>query len=271
MSLSDIIPDSDYRFHLRLEPIRLDAFFGPSAEHERLLRERRHWLAVAPHTYAALLPEGAALLSEALDLLQPPPLGAGVAADPGQTDWDRCLDLGRHIEPDFLLLAGGPDSEIRLCGGCVCFPSSWSLAEKVSQPMELIHAPVPGLNAQIGPQIRSFLNKLRPGLVWSRTNWGLSRSSELNQHPERRLPRIDQSAGADEIWFRVEHQALAALPATGGILFGIRISTHPLAAVKADSIASQRLGRALRTMPAAVARYKGLETGRARILDFLES
>jgi hypothetical protein len=60
------------------------------------------------------------------------------------------------------------------------------------------------------------------------------------------------------------------LPGSGGILFGIRIAMHPLAAVRADPIASRRLGRALRTMPEAVARYKGLETGRARVLDLLE-
>ena len=271
MSLSDIIPDSDYRFHIQIEPIRLAQFFAPSQEHEPLLQERRHWLAVAPHTYAALLPEGVPLLGAALELLDLPNAGAAAAPDPGQTDWERCLDLGRQLEPDFLLLTAGADSRIRLCGGCVCFPSSWSLAEKLGQPIEFIHDVVPGLNAQIGPQIRSFLDKLKPGLAWGRTNWGLSRSSELNQHPERRLPRIDQSASVDQIWLRIEHQALAALPGNGGILFGIRISMHPLAAVRADPIAARRLQRALRTMPEAVARYKGLETGRARIIDLLES
>ena len=36
------------------------------------------------------------------------------------------------------------------------------------------------------------------------------------------------------VWFRVERQALVALPETGEILFGIRLEVIPLAEVRAD-------------------------------------
>ena len=94
--------------------------------------------------------------------------------------------------------------------------------------MEFIHGPVPGLNAQLGRSIDTFLAKLTPGAAWLRHNWGLSRSPELNQHPSRPLPRLDDSAALADAWLRVEQQALMALPASGGVLFAIRIAMHPL-------------------------------------------
>jgi hypothetical protein len=170
-----------------------------------------------------------------------------------------------------LLLKAGSDSEIRLWGGCVCFPSSWNLQEKIGRPIEVIHGVVPGLNGQIGPQIHAFLSRLKPGVAWHRTNWGLSSSPELNQHPARQLPSLDgASVTAAAVWFRVEHQALVALPRTGGILFGIRVSVHPLNELKSERIAAARLVRALRTMPEAVACYKGLATARAALIRLLE-
>jgi hypothetical protein len=170
MTLSDIIPDSDYRFQMRLEPMALGQFFGPTDEHERLIGERRYWLAAAAHTYAALSPDGPVLLAETLELLETPEITAGIVQNSAETDWERCVNLGQQLEPDFLLLRSSADSDIRLCGGCVCFPSSWSLAEKLGHPIEFIHGVVPGLNTQIGDQIRTFLIKLKPGLAWTRTN-----------------------------------------------------------------------------------------------------
>ena len=106
-------------------------------------------------------------------------------------------------------------------------------------------------------------------MAWLRHNWGLSRSPELNQHPSRPLPRLDKSVTLADVWLRVEQQALVSLPASGGVLFGIRISMHLLAEVKQDATTAGRLARALRTMPAAVAAYKGLATARECVADLL--
>ena len=63
--------------------------------------------------------------------------------------------------------------------------------------------------------------------------------------------------------------ALILLLGLSSILFGIRIALHPLSEVVADRLASERLARALRTMPEAVAGYKGLALGRGTILEWL--
>jgi hypothetical protein len=144
------------------------------------------------------------------------------------------------------------------------------LEEKIGRPIEVIHGVVPGLNGQIGAQINAFLSRLKPGIAWERSNWGLAASPELNQHPARPLPRLESAVAIERIWLRVEHQALVALPRSGGILFGIRVAVHPLSAVKADATACQRLVRALTTMPPDVAAYKGLATARSGIVSLLD-
>ncbi len=266
MTLAELLPDGDYRFQLRFERGEPADFFAPTANHEGLVAERRRWLRAAPQTYAALLPPGEALLKEAAELA-----GAwnGFVPLSPATPWPTCIALGEFWEADYLLLKCDPDNQIRLYGGCLCFPSSWRLSDKIGKPIEFIHGPVPGLNQSIGPGIHKFLSALKPGVASLRHNWGLTCSPELNYHPDRALPRLDARGNWDEVWLRVEHQALVALPKSGGILFGIRVVNHSLAEVKADSVAANRLSRALETMPEEMARYKGLATARERILKML--
>jgi hypothetical protein len=154
-------------------------------------------------------------------------------------------------------------------GGCVCFPSSWSLAEKIGRPLDAIHEPVATFNAQFATPVKQFLARMKPGISWERINWGLSRSPELNQHPKRRLPRLDASVSLDEVWFRVEYQSLVALPKTQGILFGIRLIIEPMEHLSRDPECARGLARALQTMPASIASYKGILPARDRLIELL--
>ena len=110
---------------------------------------------------------------------------------------------------------------------------------------------------------------MTPDIASLRANWGLSRSPELNLHPKREVPRLDASVTIEEVWLRVEHQALIALPRTGGVLFGIRVVVHPLAEVKRDAEAARGLRRALQTMPEPMAVYKGIAAARDRLIEIL--
>lgn len=274
MTLERLFPDEDYRFYLRFERATPEEFFRPTAAHRELLTERRHWLGLEPRRYSALLPSGGPLLDETLELARnwktlDSPMPA--STDGPETAGAVCVALGTAWEPDFLLLQSGPDGAVRLLGGCVCFPSSWSLQEKVGKLIESIHDVVPGLNNSIGPQIHAFLSKLKPDVAWLRSNWGLSRTAELNQHPARNLPRLDETVRLGEVWLRVENQALVSLPRTNGVLFGIRITLRRLDEICSDQLLKKRLIRALSTMPAAVARYKGLESARGPLLQLLRS
>jgi hypothetical protein len=271
--LSELFPDEDYGFHLRVKLGPPADFFAPTAERDRILAERRRWLEADPARHAFCLPEGAPLLEECIalaDAWNSLPANCtvhGTFADAGK----RCEALGREWEADFLLLAPDAAGEMVLRAGCVCFPSSWALEEKIGQPVTVIHEPVPGLNASLGTTINTFLRKLRPGVAFLRWNWGLSRGVEWNMHPARNLPRLTPPLRADEVFVRLEYQALVALPASRGVLFGIRLAVFPLAEVKADAAARKGLQRALATMPEAVARYKGLWAARMELLRLLEA
>jgi hypothetical protein len=272
MDFAALFPDDDYRFQMRLERGAPEEFFAHTAEHDAVVAERRLWLAQEQSRYCACRSQGGPLLDEAIELMrgwhalsneQMKFLARTESIDA------RCALLGEMLEPDLLLLKPGATGEFELVSGCVCFPSSWSLSEKIGRPLSFIHDAVPGLNSQIGKAIHVFLGKLTPGIAWRRHNWGLSRSPELNQHPQRNLPPLDASVALTDVWLRVEHQALVALPRTQGVLFGIRIAIHPLADVKRQPRAAERLARALESMPAEVADYKHIAAVRPRIVDFL--
>lgn len=278
MRLTALFPAEDYRFHFRFERGDPANFFQWTSEYARLTAERKHWIETTPERCLALLPEGVALLEETAAF-------AMLSGSHGQensflesrvqesgllTSTATLKRLGCGWEPDFLLLKPEPTGAVRLVAGCVCFPSSWSLEEKIGHPIESIHGVVPGLNAAIGPQIHGFLTKLHPGVAWLRSNWGLTRSPELNQHPSRNLPRLDNSITLEEVWLRVEHQALIALPQSNGVLFGIRLSVHPLGTIRADPELAPRLVRSLQTMPEPMAVYKGLGAAKDKLIQLLQ-
>lgn len=173
-------------------------------------------------------------------------------------------EVGGFLEPDLLVLVRDGMATWRLRGGVLCFPTSWSLEEKLGRGLEEIHGPVPGLNAAMGPSINQVLARLPAGVSIERDNWGLAASDELNLHPARRLPAPELGARLDSLWLRVEHQALIALPRSGGVLFGIRIALHRLDRIAGTAV-GRCLARALRSMPLEMAEYKRVEAVRASV------
>lgn len=270
MTFRGLFPDADYRFQMRFQRATPAEFFQLPSQGATVLAQRRRWLHEQADQYAGLRPEGISLLEEMVAHLSrwTPQAVAGFAPD--AAPWTQLLELGARLDTDFLLLNLEPAGAARLAAGCVCFPSSWSLAEKIGHPVEVIHGVVPGLNDQLSAPISQFLRRMPPETAWLRANWGLSRSPELNQHPDRRLPKLDAKVTLAEVWLRVEDQALISLPRTGGVLFGIRVTVVPLPVVVTDPEAAHGLRRALETMPEPMAVYKGIASARPALLHQLE-
>lgn len=260
MHWSDLFSASeDFRYPLNLRPGDAAAFFGPTSDGDAILSERRQLIESAAPQHLGFLPEAKDALAEAAEFL-------GLRPANGTIGINLIADLGRKREPDFLLLIG---PKLHVVAGCVCFPSMWAPEEKFGQPLALVHAPVPGLNDQLGKQLERFFAQLKPGASWSRSNWGLSRSGELNQHPLRNLPHLTDDVSPENVWLRVEHQSLLRLPGTGAVLFGIRIENVPLTRVLDHPEARPGLAHQLATMPAATVAYKGLTTARPRLVEIL--
>ncbi|HEY0969092.1 MAG TPA: heme-dependent oxidative N-demethylase subunit alpha family protein [Opitutaceae bacterium] len=251
--LAELFPAEDFRFHLTLRRGDLATFFAATPAHDAITRERARWLRETPARYAALNPGSEPLLSEF----------ARTVALPATTD---VVTAGATLEPDFLLLAPGAEGLFRLEAGALCFPTMWALEEKMGHTLEEIHGVVPGLNPALGGPLNQFLARLKPGPAYLRANWGLAATPELNLHPALGRPRLALPLDPEQVWLRVEHQALAALPETGGVVFGIRIALHPLSEVLADASVRSGFRRALATMPEALVAYKGLAPVREALL-----
>lgn len=262
------LPDEDYRFTLGIHPGDAAEYFGPSRDRERLLAERRHWLADNSERYAALLPEVEPYLAEVESLAMrwgfvPPPAGS--------SQRERLLHLGRQVEPDLLLLAPEEPGKLKVVGGCVCFPSFWRLTDKLGLPIEAVHGPVPGLNASLGSAIDRYLSRMKPGGCWLRANWGLASLPDLNGHPDRCRYEWERPLSLERVWLRREDQAILSLPGSGGALFGIRVVVRPVAELARSPEKARRLARLLRTMPADLARYKGFGQVRHELIEILDA
>lgn len=257
-SLAALFPEGDYRFHLTLRRGEPAEFFRPRDASGRVLAERQRLLAESPARYAQLQPEGEPLLAEF----------AALAEEWGISPLRTIMDVGAQLEPDVLLLSPDASGAFRLRGGALCFPTGWALEEKIGHPLDFIHGAVPGLNAALAAPIQHFLAKLKPGVAFQRDNWGIAATDELNLHPARHVPPPALPVALDRLWLRVEHQALVALPRTGGIVFGIRIVLH-----RFDDVArgpeGALLRRALASMPTDVAVYKRLEEIRNPLVELL--
>lgn len=239
------------------------SFFAPTEERDEILAERRRWIDESAHDYAAITDAGRALLDELREF-------AIVAGSLDPKVECKLETLGRELEPDFVLL--GPSSRGAVVeGGVVCFPSSWSLPEKLGLSLDQTHQPVPRLNPQLGERIRIALERMPPGIAWKRENWGLSRDGDRNHHPSRIRKRLDETVTPGEVWLRVEHQILYRFPKSSAHLFGIRLTITPLVDVIRCSAVRAGLGKALESMPDEIANYKGLLSARERISNWLSN
>lgn len=255
--LNALFPAADFQFRMTMRRGKPAEFF--QLRDTRLLQERARWVNESPAHYAQLSPGFESLLEEASRLGESWGLKPVVDA----------IGLAANWEPDVLLLSREPDGIFRLRGGALCFPTGWALAEKLGLTVGEIHGVVPGLNPAIGRALDQFLAGLQPGAALHRDNWGIAATSALNLHPVRGLPGPQLPVNLSELWLRVEHQALVALPETRGILFGIRIALHRLDEVAADSTVAAGLSRALQTMPSELAAYKRIDNVRDALITAL--
>lgn len=252
---------------MRVAPADPKEFFQASPQAERTLAERRHWLQCEGHRHLLAMPAADSFFDGFREFF------AGLDDWKSQNNAPTMIELlgelGHTWEPDILIVAPNAEGEFVLVAGCVCFPSGWSLEEKIGLPVPEIHGVVPGLNAAIGTRISNFLARLKAGSAWSRSNWGISSTAELNQHPARGVNVLRADTSPESIWLRLEHQLLARLPGSDAVLFAIRLQNFLLTEIRERPSLRAGLRRALATMPDAVATYKNLAAVRPSLLAWL--
>ncbi|MCL4188190.1 MAG: DUF3445 domain-containing protein [Rhodobacteraceae bacterium] len=136
------------------------------------------------------------------------------------------LTLGRLVQCDLCLLVPGADGMHRLEAAILCFPASWTLAEKLGRPLGAIHAPVPVYDEGLARRVQRLVDMLRPGRPLWRTNALLYADAALFHPRSETSPRVEHAGEAR--FLRAERQVLSLLPASGAVAFAIHSAVVPL-------------------------------------------
>lgn len=203
--------------------LRVDEAYAP----QMALRDRL--IAAQPGIVHALLPQAEAAASELyttiLDWLrQEPgfaltatqvtrPDGVSVPLNPAQP----LLTLGRLVQQDLCLLQAN-GAEYDLTGAILCFPASWTLAQKIGRPMTGIHQPVPIYDEALAARVHRLFTAIRPEQPLWRMNF-FTYDDYLLHHPRVEGDWRRQPTGKSYV--RCERQTLLRLPQTQAVLFAI--------------------------------------------------
>ena len=199
-----------------------DAFAGQMALRDRLIAGR-------PGVVHGLLPEGRGAAEELLALVLARlgrtagyrvgagvvqrPDGVEVAVDPGAP----LMTLGRLVQEDLCLMEAAGE-EHRLTGAILCFPASWTLAEKLGRPLTGIHLPVRPYDEGVARRVQRMFDAIRPEQPLWRMNYLTYDDWALHQ-PRREGERRPRPTA--HVYVRCERQCLLRLPQTRAVVFSI--------------------------------------------------
>jgi dimethylamine monooxygenase subunit A len=199
--------------------------------------------------------------------------GLDTAASP---DREPIVTASLLVQDDLVLMRHGPEGW-RIAAASLCFPSTWSLAEKTGMPMEAIHAAVPGFAGQMAERVNRIFDRLPDDQIVERLNWSVYSDDRLH-HPESKsgprtwtgLPGGFQ-AGA---FVRVERQTLRRLPVSRDIVFTIRVYVDPVAAFRTHPDGRElaaSMARILAGLDPDQLAYKNMVTARDEMLAGLDA
>ncbi|MGB0907474.1 MAG: heme-dependent oxidative N-demethylase family protein [Maricaulaceae bacterium] len=141
----------------------------------------------------------------------------------------------RLVQMDLCVLqASDIDKPHILTAGVLCFPSSWSLGQKMGRDLASIHAPVPEYTGRIEIMVQRMFRAIRPEQPLWRANPLIYTDPDLHQPREEGVSK-PMEVGAPR-FVRVERQTFRCLPRTGAVVFGIQNSV-----VKADDLSRESL------------------------------
>lgn len=200
-----------------------DAYDGQLAEKKRLLAE-------TPDDVVALN-EGAREAAEELLLRVVEELrdvdGFSVGADAvtrpdgGVVGLDMAQPLqtlSQLVQEDFCILQKQGDEHV-LTGALLCFPASWTLAEKFMQPLTLIHVPVDSYDGDMAKRVQRMFDMVRPEQPLWRANALFYVDPTLYQprsiHDARDIPVVETP------YIRSERQTILRLSKSDAIVFSI--------------------------------------------------
>jgi dimethylamine monooxygenase subunit A len=146
-----------------------------------------------------------------------------------------------HWEDFCLLTQDAPGQPYRLVAAAVAFPTDWRLAEKIGRPLHAVHEPIHGYAEQLSDGVDRFMERLRTGEIYGRTNAFVMPSGDLRylpaEPPEARYDHVTPENAGSALFVRCERETLRRLPQTGAIVFTIGVYRTALDSLSAEALA----------------------------------
>lgn len=212
-----------------------DGFAAQLGERERLLRDHRD--AVLAMDDAAE-PAAQELLDQVLAVRYGAQANASHVTRPDGVTVaiDRAVPmetLGRIAQQDFCILEKpeGSDEHV-LTAAILCFPASWTLAQKFMKPLLAIHTPVADYDEGIARRVQRLFDGVQAGRPLWRFNALWYADPSLHQPRREEDPRAT-STPETQHYMRSELQSIYRLPQTRAVIFSI----HTTVLTRADVLA----------------------------------
>ena len=201
-------------------------------------------------------------------------------------DWynTRPFELCERIVQEDLVLMRPPINEnesYRMAAAAVVF-SFVDLPEKLGQPVEFLHAPVPGYEKHIRKSMNFSFSKLKIEQPMWRNNWGISPSGDLDKPLYgSALAQDERTMSSDAVtaetikskFLKVEYQTIRRLPKSKYLLFTINTMSEPIYELEKVPLAASCLAASIRGMSPEMRKYKGIDSDTVcqEVLKYLDS
>lgn len=107
-----------------------------------------------------------------------------------------------------------------LMGALLCFPASWTLAEKIGKPLVGVHAPVDAYDAQLAKRVQRLFDGVQVGRPLWRAN-ALRYEDPALYQPRAEADKRPGYGTERGQFMRSERQTLFRLPRTRAVVFAI--------------------------------------------------
>ncbi|MCB2046946.1 MAG: DUF3445 domain-containing protein [Novosphingobium sp.] len=132
-----------------------------------------------------------------------------------------------HWEDFCLLTQPAPGESYRLVAAAVGFPTDWHLTEKMGRALHAVHEPIHGYAEQLSDGVDRFMDRLRIGEIYGRTNAFVMPTGDARYMPElpadKRYANVTADNAGASLFVRCERETLRRLPKTGAIVFTIGV------------------------------------------------
>lgn len=157
--------------------------------------------------------------------------GDNVNTPDGRDVWvdrsDPLRSLSQLTQEDICILQKHREEHV-LTGAVLCFPASWSLAEKFERPLIAIHSPVASYTGEIAKRVQRLFDAVKPARPLWRANALRYADPELYQPRTLQEDRERPTQGG---YIRSERQSILKLPETGACVFSIHTTVIPASAL----------------------------------------